>query len=154
MQKVNFQIEVQSSAVQAYENMLGLKNKSTYEAWTEVFNPTSTYEGNWNKGSKIIFVGIDEKGKRGGMVSRIAENIPNQFVSIEHYGMLDGENEITEGTEVESWAGAHENYIFLQQGDYTLITVEFDTAENFIDYFKETYPRALLKLKEVIEKSK
>jgi hypothetical protein len=43
------------------------------------FHLTSTFEDNWERGSKILFVGIDEKG---GMVSRIADCIPNQFISI------------------------------------------------------------------------
>ena len=60
--------------------MLGTQNKSTYEQWTALFNPTSTYEGSWEKGSKMLFVGVDEKGEKGGLVSRIVENTPNQFV--------------------------------------------------------------------------
>jgi len=31
------------------------------------------------------------------MVSKIAENIPNRFVSIQHYGLLKADKEITEG---------------------------------------------------------
>jgi len=36
------------------------------------------------------------------MVSKIAENIPNRFVSIQHYGLLKADKEITEGAEVEN----------------------------------------------------
>lgn len=75
--------------------MLGLKNINTYEQWTSVFNPTSTYEGKWEKGEKMYFVGTDKNGKRGGMVSEIADFVPSKFVSVRHYGILDGENEIT-----------------------------------------------------------
>ncbi len=81
--------------------MLGISNKSAYEQWTFLFNPTSTYEGSWNKGSKMLFVGTDEKGEKGGMVSEIFDNIPNQFISIRHYGLVKANVEITEGLEVE-----------------------------------------------------
>ncbi len=54
-----------------YDLMLGIKNKSTYEQWTALFNPTSTYEGSWDKGNKILFIGADEHGEKGRIVSRI-----------------------------------------------------------------------------------
>ena len=76
MQKLQFKKEINASAQKVYEVMLGLNDKSTYEYWTSAFNPTSTYEGSWEKGSKIHFVGTDENGKKGGMVSEVAENKP------------------------------------------------------------------------------
>ena len=112
MKKLQFKKDINTSAQKVYETMLGLKNKSTYELWTAVFNPTSTFEGSWDKGSKIYFVGVDENGKKGGMVSEIKENQQAKFVSIKHYGFLDGEKEITSGEQVEKWAGGHENYSF------------------------------------------
>lgn len=87
------------------------------------------------------------------MVSRISKNVPNQFISIEHYGILDGEIEITSGPQVERWAGGFENYSFREEGGNTIITVEIDVVDEFIDYFQNTYPKALDKLKEVIEHS-
>jgi len=132
--------------------MLGISNKSTYEQWTSLFNPTSTYEGSWNKGSKILFVGVDENGKKGGMVSEIAENTPNRFVSIRHYGVLKDDKEITEGPDVEKWANGFENYTFEEHNGITTLTVDLDTTEDFVDYMNETYPKALDKLKEVCEK--
>ena len=153
MKKLEFKIELNSSAEKAFNTMLGLKDISTYEKWTSEFNPTSTYEGSWVEGSKILFIGIGEGGKRGGMVSRISKNVPDQFISIEHYGILDGEIEITSGPQVERWAGGFENYSFREEGGNTIITVEIDVVDEFIDYFQNTYPKALDKLKEVIEHS-
>ena len=131
--------------------MLGLTNISTYEQWTAIFNPTSTYDGSWEKGSKIKFVGIGENGKRSGMISRIAEHILNDYVSIEHYGIFEDDVEITEGPQVESWAGGQENYTYQTDGDATKITVEVDVTDDHATWFDENYPLALEKLKEVIE---
>lgn len=131
--------------------MLGISDKSTYEQWTAMFNPTSTYEGSWEKGSKMLFVGVDDKGEKGGMVSRIAENIPNRFVSIQHYGLYTADKEISEGPEVEKWANGYENYSFVESNGMTTITVDLDTSEDFVGYMNETYPKALDKLKELCE---
>lgn len=151
MKNLQFSINIKAPAAKVYNMMLGIENKTTYEQWTALFNPSSTYEGNWNKGSKILFVGVGEDGKKGGMVSEIAENIPNQFVSIRHYGLVHGDIEITEGPDVEKWAGGLENYTFEENNGITKVTVDLDTSEDFTDYMNDAFPNALAKLKEISE---
>ena len=151
MQKLQFTIAIKASAQKVYETMLGLENKATYEYWTAAFNPTSTYEGSWIKGGKILFTGTDENGKKGGMVSEVAEHTPANFVSIRHYGFLDGDTEITTGEQVEKWAGGHENYNFQEHDGITTVTVDMDSIDEYLDYFNNTYPKALEKLKEISE---
>lgn len=152
MEKLQFKVNINAPATKVYELMLGITHKSTYEEWTALFNPTSTYEGSWDKGSKILFLGVDENGQQGGMVSKIAENIPNQFVSIQHYGLFNAGKEITEGPEVEKWANGFENYTFEENNGTTTVTVDLDTTEDFLDYMNQAYPKALNKLKELCEK--
>jgi hypothetical protein len=151
MEKLQYTITINAPVAKVYDKMLGLKDKSTYEQWTSLFNPTSTYEGSWDKGSKILFLGVDEQGKKGGMVSRIVENMPNQFVSIQHYGLIQADQEITEGPEVEKWANGFENYTFQENNGTTNVTVDLDTTEDFVDYMNQSYPKALDKLKELCE---
>lgn len=152
MKKLQFKISINAPVTKVYDRMLGITNKSTYEQWTALFNPTSTYEGTWGKGNKILFIGVDEKGEKGGMVSKIVENIPNQFVSIQHYGLLKADQEITEGPDVEKWANGFENYTFEENNETTEVIVDLDTTEDFVDYMNHTYPNALDKLKEICEK--
>jgi hypothetical protein len=152
MKKIQFTKQIQASAQKVYEIMLGLNDKKTYEEWTKVFNPTSTYEGEWNKGNKIYFVGVDENGKKGGMVSEVEELLPARFVSIQHVGILDGEVEVTSGEDVEKWAGGHENYSFIEETGITTLTVELDAVDEFLEFFNNTYPAALDKLKEISER--
>lgn len=151
MEKLKIQIDINAPALKVYEMMLGLNQKSTYEYWTTSFNPTSTYEGNWEKGSKILFIGFDENGNKGGMVAEVMDNQPGKYVSVRHYGILDGENEITTGEKVEQWAGGYEIYHFEEKNGMTTVTVELEIIEEYIDYFKEAYPNGLDKLKEMCE---
>ena len=151
MKKLQFKTSINAPTNKVYDVMLGISNKSTYEQWTALFNPTSTYEGSWNKGSKILFIGTDEKGEKGGLVSEIFDNNPNQFVSIRHYGLVKANVEITEGPEVEKWPNGFENYTFVENNGITTVTVDLDTTEDFLDYMNETYPKALDKLKEISE---
>jgi hypothetical protein len=151
MTTLQFRINTIAPLNKVYDTMLGISNKASYEQWTALFNPTSSYEGNWEKGSKMLFIGVDEKGEKGGVVSRIVENIPNQFVSIQHYGLVVAGTEITTGPEVEKWANGLENYSFEESNGVVVVTIDLDTTEDFIDYMNENYPKALNKLKEICE---
>ncbi len=152
MEKLKFNISINAPANKVYDIMLGIGQKSTYEQWTALFNPTSTYEGSWTKGSKMLFVGTDDKGEKGGIVSEIFDNIPNKFISIRHYGLVKADVEITEGPEVEKWANGFENYTIEENNGITMVTVDLDATEEFLGYMNEKYPKAIEKLKERCEK--
>lgn len=146
--KLRFDIEIDAPVDLVYSTMIG---KETYSQWTAEFNPTSSYRGSWDKGSKILFVGCDADGNEEGMVSRIKENIPNKFISIEHLGLIKGTEEITTGEEVEKWAGGLENYYFYSIGNKTKLEVICDSYPEFDEYFSVMWPKALKKLKEICE---
>lgn len=124
-----------------------LWTKGSYEQWTAVFAEGSTAETDWQEGSKVLFT----DGKGSGMVAKIAERRDNEYLSIEHLGMLKEGEEITSGPEVESWSGAHENYTLKEENGTTNLVVDIDITDDMIKYFDETWPKALDKLKELAE---
>ena len=148
-QMLHFEVEVNSVPETVYHIMTDEKD---YQKWTSVFNPTSRFRGSWEKGSKMLFIGINKEGKEEGMVSRIKENIPNKYISIEHNGILKNGVEITCGPDVDDWQGALENYTFLPRSGRTLVLVDIDANTKFTDYFRETWPKALAMLKEICER--
>jgi uncharacterized protein YndB with AHSA1/START domain len=148
LENLHFEIVIEASKDKVYCTMLDEKQ---YAAWTAEFNPTSCFKGSWERGSKMLFVGTDNQGNVGGMVSRIKENIPNLFLSIEHYGIVQGDKEIISGPEVESWAGSLENYTFTEENGKTLLSIDMDSNQEFKSYFEEMWPKALKKLKEICE---
>jgi len=117
----------------------------TYRQWTSVFAEGSYADTDWKVGSKALFLtpGGD------GMVSRIAVHRPNEFLSIQHLGTVKGGVEDT-GND-KGWAGALENYTLQEEGDYSKLTVEMDTTEEYRTYMEETWPKALSKLTEIVE---
>jgi uncharacterized protein YndB with AHSA1/START domain len=152
-EKLHYEIVIGEKPEKVYTDMLADK---TYREWTKIFNATSRFEGSWEKGSKIVFLGNDEQGNEGGMVSRIKENIPSRFVSIEHVGIIEDGKEITSGPKVAPWIGALENYTFTEQNGNTLLTVDLEVNtggmdEQMVAYFADAWPKALNKLKEICE---
>ena len=152
MKKLQFSQTIKAPASKVYDVTLGISDKKSYEQWTAAFNPTSTFEGTWKEGTRMYFIGEGENGEKGGMISEIVKHIPNQFVSIKHIGMLKGATEILEGPYVEPWAGCLEDYSFEENNGVTTLTVEMDAIEGHESYFTETWPKALQKLKEMIER--
>ena len=87
------------------------------------------------------------------MIAKIAENIPNEYMSIQHLGMLNDGVEDFESAKVNEWAGALENYTLENKDGKTHLVVDMDIAEEYKDYFANTWPKALDKVKELAEKN-
>lgn len=126
---------------------------TTYRKWTKAFSPGSYYNGDWSEGSKILFLGPDPDGKgESGMVSRIKENRPYEFISIEHIGVIKDGVEDTTSEEIKKWVPAFENYSFAEKNGRTLLSVDMDTDPENAVMFEEMWPKALVDLKELAEK--
>lgn len=148
MGKLHFSININAPKEKVWNTML---DKNSYKEWTEVFSPGSSYKGSWDKGSKILFVSSGEKGEMG-MVSRVKENKPYEFISIEHLGVVNEGKEDVSSDAVKSWAGALENYAFKEKDGKTELLVDTDTPEEYKEMFQQMWPKALQKLKELSEK--
>lgn len=144
---LEFEITINAGAEKVYRTMIDEKK---YSDWTSEFNPTSHFTGSWKKGSKMLFLGTGEDGKIGGMSSRIRENIPNRYISIEHLSMIQDGKEV-KNPETD-WSGALENYTLTEKNGRTHLKVETDTSKEYIRYFEDTWPKALRKLKEICER--
>ncbi len=147
---MHFEIVINVPVQKVWDTML---TQETYREWTSVFDPTSCYEGSWEKGSTIKFLG----GSGDGMISEIAENIPQKFVSIKHLGQIKDGVEDTTSEEIKKWLPAFENYSFTEKGTETLLAVDMEmeaSAESkaMKEMFEGMWPSALLKLKEICEK--
>jgi uncharacterized protein YndB with AHSA1/START domain len=148
MEKLHFTVIINAPREKVWQTML---NDSTYRQWSNVFNPPGSYfEGSWEQGSKILFLGPGKNNEIGGMLSRIKENRLNEFISIEHLGEVINGKEDTSKSEI--WKGALENYTFkTTDGGGTKLIIEVDTLDDFKAYLLEKWPMALQKLKEISE---
>ena len=153
MENQQFSIVINAPKEKVWHTMLDL---DTYKIWAEPFMPGSFYEGNWNKGSKMLFLAPDENGKMSGMVSQIKESRPYEFLSIEHKGVVKDGKEDTTGEEAKEWAGSHENYTFKEIDGKTEVIVDLslpgEIDEELKQYLLDAWIKALQILKELAEK--
>lgn len=100
MVEIHFSIDINAPKEKVYNAML---KEYPYRAWTQVFGPGSHYVGDWGEGSKILFLAPDENGKMSGMIARIKENRPYEYVSIEYLGIVEDGKEDTTSDEARRW---------------------------------------------------
>lgn len=150
MKTLHFSVQINAPRRVVWQTML---NQEDYRKWTAPFNEGSYYQGSWEQGSEIHFLGPNPDGKgEGGMFSRIKENRPYEFVSIEHLGFIKDGVVDTTSEEVKKWIPAFENYTFNEKDGGTEVLVDVDISEDYQDMFKDMWPKALHSLKECAEK--
>lgn len=149
MEQLHYSIVINAPKQKVWETML---EDATYRQWTEVFNPAgSYYEGEWTTGSKMLFLGPnpDPESTVSGMVARIEESRPYDFVSIRHLGeIIKGEENlwpVVEGQE------PYENYTLREVEGGTEVLVDLNILSEYKDMFNDMWPKALEKLKEIAE---
>jgi uncharacterized protein YndB with AHSA1/START domain len=149
MQKIHYSIVINAPKEKVWDTML---DDETYRKWTSAFSEGGYFKGDWSKGSKMLFLGPNpETGEEGGMVARIAENKPYEFLSIEHIGIVSGGVEDTTSEEAMKWAPAFENYTFQEKDGGTEVLIDMDINDEHKDMFEESWPNALEKLKALAE---
>jgi hypothetical protein len=72
-------------------------------------------------------------------------------MSFKHIGIVKNGEEDLSSDQVRGWAGALENYTLKQLNVTTELKVDMDVDEEYKNYFIETWPRALDKVKELAE---
>ena len=147
MEKINFTTSINAPREKVWKD---LWDDDSYRAWTSAFTEGSYAEtDDWKEGSKVLF--LSPSGD--GMVSKVAANKKNEFMSFEHLGVVKNGVEDTESESVKEWAGARENYTLKEENGKTKLVVDLESTDEFKDYFTKTFPVALEKVKELAEKN-
>ena len=145
MEKINFSTNINATKEKVWEI---LWNLDSYKAWTSAFMEGSYAKtDNWKEGSKVLF--LDPKGS--GMVSMVAVNKPNEYMSFKHLGEVKDGVEDTTSDRVKVWAGSTENYTLKGENGTTTLSVDMDITPEFKEMFEKMWPNALGKIKALAE---
>lgn len=149
METLRFSTFIAAPREKVWDTML---EDATYREWTAAFHPGSQYEGTWETGSEMRFLGPNQDGTMSGMLARIKEARKPEFVSIEHYGVINNNVEDTTSDAVKAWTPAYENYTFEERDGGTEVLVEVDSADEYAQMFTDIWPKALAALKTIAER--
>jgi len=145
MKTLTFETTIHAARALVWATMLG---PESYKAWTAAFCEGCYYLGSWEQGARIQFLAPSGDG----MTAVIAENKPNEFVSIRHLGMIVNGVEDTTSDKARAWTPAYENYRFADVPGGCRVTVTLDTPDAYEQHMLDTYPKALALLKELCER--
>ena len=146
LEPLRYKVTIRASREAVWDAML---SPETYRAWTALFCEGSYYEGSWNEGDRIRFLGPGGEG----MTSVIAESRRPERVSIQHLGVVKDGREDTTSEAAAAWSPAFETYTFAEADGGTELTVEVETPPDFVDFMDAAWPKALAKLREICEAS-
>lgn len=144
VKRLQWSIEIGATASRLYRLMTA---PDTYGQWTSAFAEGCYFEGSWQQGQAIRFLSPGGDG----MVAEMAENRPDEFISIRHLGLVTNGVEDTSSEAVRAWAPAYENYHFETTAQGTTLRVELDVADEWASFMNEAWPRALAQLKALAE---
>ena len=144
MKKISFSIDIKASKEKVWYSLWDDEN---YEIWTSAFCEGSFTISDWKEGSKIYFLAPNG----AGMHSKISIKKPFETMSFNHFGELKDNKEIPPTEETLSWSGSEERYDVTAKNGISTITVKMDIVDKYVDYFNESFPKGLQKLKEIAE---
>lgn len=120
-----------------------LVGPQSFTKWMSAFGEGLYFEGSWRENTKMRF--LTPSGH--GVISEIAENRLNEFLSIRHLGYISNEGvEDTSSEAIRAWAPAYENFTFRDSPQGTTLTVDQDITDEF-ESMPEHWPQALKTLK-------
>jgi len=144
LQRVDFSISINAPKEKVWTV---LWNEESYRSWTKAFSEDSHAVSDWNEGSKILFL----DGKGSGMYSKIDKKIENEKMSFRHIGEVKDGVEQPLDEKTKAWSGGLETYILSEKDGVTTLDVELDAPADFMDYFTNTFPKAMQNVKDLAE---
>jgi hypothetical protein len=145
MQRINFSININTPKETVWKV---LWDDSSYRQWTSAFCEGSyAVTDNWKEGTKVLFLSPGGSG----MVSTVAANRANEYMSFKHLGEVKEGVEDTTSEKIKVWAGSLENYTLTETDGVTELGIEIDITEEFKDMFMDMWPKALKLVKDLSE---
>ena len=140
MKKLEFTIEISAPKEKVWD---ALWEDANYRKWCATFMEGSHYESDFKEGSIIQFLSTE----KDGMWGKIEKMIPFEKLYILHQG------EVIKSINQPAVYGddAIENYDLIEENGITTLSVVLNTEENYIQYFSNTFPKALNVVKQIAE---
>ncbi len=142
MNRLHFSIDIEADRSTIWK---ALWDPDSYRNWAGVFFPGSyAVTDGWKEGSTVLFLNPDQKG----IYSTVETHVPDEIMKFRHIGnVVEGKPQPLD-EETRSWSGSTEEYTLVEGEGYHTLKVDIDIMDEHLDYMKETFPRALKRIKE------
>lgn len=142
MKQIQFSIEINSTKENVWRT---LWQDETFRQWAHLIDPETYMVGELKEGSQIQFISA---ANGYGVTSLVEKVIENEYLQLRH----SADTQDTGQRERDNqWTGSQETYVLTQNDGTTTLTVTFGVPSELEEYFRENYPKALEKIKQLAE---
>ncbi len=146
MEQLEFKTSINATKEKVWHTMT---DAATYQEWVDVAWPGSYYEGEWVEGNHVKFLNPGQ----GGTLAKLEQNDPYKFCLARHVAIIKSDGtEDRESDIAKGWIDSTESYRFTESDGGTELEIEILTKPDWLDMFKDGWPIALVKLKEMCER--
>lgn len=144
MKHLEFGIDIAAPVARVWDCMF---DPTAYRDWTSAFAEGSYYEGVWATGRRIRF--LDPQGF--GMEAIVDDCLPHERLSLRLVGEIKDGRPVADSRLIQQ--PARESYVFgaIPEGGTRLAVHLQSWDDGFTDFLKDSWPRALQRLKALAE---
>ncbi|HTE57883.1 MAG TPA: SRPBCC domain-containing protein [Verrucomicrobiae bacterium] len=145
MKEIQFLVEIHAPKEKVWDT---LWQDQTLREWAGIIDPGTYMSGELKEGKEVQFIS-SENGY--GVTSLVERLVAHEFLLLRHQADTQGSGEKERAQE---WTGGKESYSLVEKDGTTTLTAVFDVPSEMEEYFKDTYPKALERVKVLAEKDK
>lgn len=142
MKEMQFEIEIHAPREKVWAT---LWQDRTFREWADLIDAGTYMVGDLEEGSTVQFISAEGYG----VTSLVSALIPDAYVSFKH--QADTQDEDSNSRD-DQWTGGRESYTLMDDDSATTLTMSFDVPVELEKAMRESYPKALQKVKELSEK--
>lgn len=139
---MQFSIEINAPKQKVWDT---LWQDKTFRDWAGIIDPGTYMVGDLKEGNEVQYMSA-ENGY--GVTSLVDTLIPNEYLLLKH--AADTQDSGAHQRD-EQWTGGQESYNLSEDGGVTRLIVAFDVPTELEEYFSNTYPKVLQRIKELSE---
>ena len=143
MKELQYSIKIDASREKVWNT---LWQDETFRIWASVIDPETYMVGELKEGNEIQFISA---ANGYGVTSLVEKLIDGEYLLLQH--QADTQNTGKDERE-KQWTGGTESYKLVEEGGTTTLIAGCDVPPEMEEYFNETYPKAIEKIKELAEK--
>ena len=142
MKEMQFVIVINAPKEKVWDT---LWQDETLREWAGLIDPGTHMVGELKEGNEVQFISVNGYG----VTSFVDKLMPGEFALLRH--QADTQDNGKQEREKE-WTGGKESYALSEENGITTLTTAFDVPPELETYFKDNYPKALEKVKELSER--
>ena len=142
MNTMQFSIEINAPKQKVWDT---LWQDKTFRDWAGIIDPGTYMVGDLKEGNEVQYMSA-ENGY--GVTSLVDKLIPGEYLLLKH--SADTQDSGARERD-KQWTGGQESYNLSEDGRVTRLTVSLDVPTELEEYFSNTYPKAMQRIKELSE---